>query len=241
LSYFYHDTPYQIVDFWPKVATFLKIDTQTARFSAKYGNKNDHSARNIRGMSTETAAQVNSALEELPTTADALFGILEGLDVPTRLYHHQPVFTVGESLEIERDMPGAHCRNLFVRDKKGTMFLVVAQNETLIDLKKLSDLLGCGRLSFGSPERLWTYLGVRPGSVCPFAIINDKDNAVTIVLDQLMMGADIVNYHPMENHMTIGLKPEDLIKFIRYADHEPLILDLTPAKPDAKLDESETQ
>lgn len=173
-------------------------------------------------------------IEALPTPATTLFEILAGQGIAYRLYHHQPVFTVSESLDIERDMPGAHCRNLFVRDKKDVMFLVVARNETLLDLKKLSDLLGCGRLSFGSPERLWTYLGVRPGSVCPFAIINDKDKAVTIVLDKAMMANDIVNYHPMENHMTIGLKPDDLVKFIQSTGHEPVILDLTPAKPDEK-------
>lgn len=112
------------------------------------------------------------------------------------------------------------------------MFLVVAQNETMIDLKKLSGLLDCGRLSFGSAERLWQYLGVRPGSVCPFSVINDKDKAVTIVLDQAMMQNQIVNYHPMENHMTVGLSPDDLVRFIKNTGHEPRIIDLSPAAPD---------
>lgn len=181
----------------------------------------------------------NPGDEPLPTPPQALFRVLEGLGISYRLYHHQPVFTVAESLDIERDMPGAHCRNLFVRDKKETMFLVVARNETLIDLKKLSGLLDCGRLSFGSSDRLWRHLGVRPGSVCPFSIINDKDSAVTIVLDKTMLDYDIVNYHPMENHMTIGLSPDDLVKFIKNTGHEPLILDLSPAAPDTALCESE--
>ncbi|MFN3826168.1 MAG: prolyl-tRNA synthetase associated domain-containing protein [Micavibrio sp.] len=171
--------------------------------------------------------------QPLPVPAAALLALFEERGITYRLYHHEPVFTVEESLEIERDMPGAHCRNLFVRDKKGTMFLVVARNETKVDMKKLADLLGCGRLSFGSPERLWSYLGVRPGSVCPFAIINDKEKAVQIVLDQSMMAYDIVNYHPMENHMTVGLSPDDLLAYIRYTDHEPRILDLSSAQPDA--------
>ncbi len=182
-------------------------------------------------MTSEIVITENSPAP-LPTPASALLRILGDLDIANRLYHHQPVFTVEESLEIERDMPGAHCRNLFVRDKKEIMFLVVAQNETMIDLKKLSGLLDCGRLSFGSAERLWTHLGVRPGSVCPFAIINDKDNAVTIVLDKSMMENNIVNYHPMENHMTVGLSPDDLVKFIKYTGHEPLILDLATVAPD---------
>lgn len=173
----------------------------------------------------------------LPVPAQALLAALADIGVTYNLYHHQPVFTVAESLDIERGMPGAHCRNLFVRDKKETMFLVVAQNETMIDLKKLSGLLACGRLSFGSAERLWQNLGVRPGSVCPFAIMNDKDKIVTIVLDKAMMQNDIVNYHPMENHMTIGLSPADLVKFIKYTGHEPMILDLAPAAPDTNESE----
>lgn len=176
-------------------------------------------------------------LPPLPVPAAALLATLADLGVAYNLYHHKPVFTVAESLDIERDIPGAHCRNLFVRDKKETMFLVVARNETMIDLKKLSTLLGCGRLSFGSAERLWQYLGVRPGSVCPFSIINDKDKAVTIVLDKTMMQNDIVNYHPMENHMTVGLSPDDLVKFIKQAGHEPVILDLAPAAPDKEESE----
>lgn len=188
-------------------------------------------------MSAETLQKENMNDAPLPTPADALFAIFDSLSIPYRLYHHQPVFTVAESLDIERDMDGAHCRNLFVRDKKGTMFLVVAQNETMIDLKKLSDLLACGRLSFGSSDRLWQYLGVRPGSVCPFSIINDKDKAVTIVLDKAMMAHDIVNYHPMENHMTVGLSPDDLVKFIKNTGHEPMILDLSRAAPDKKESE----
>lgn len=184
-----------------------------------------------------THAATAENLLPLPVPATALLAILGGLEITYRLYHHQPVFTVAESLDIERGMPGAHCRNLFVRDKKENMFLVVAQNETMIDLKKLSGLLDCGRLSFGSAERLWDNLGVRPGSVCPFSIINDKESAVTIVLDKAMMQNDIVNYHPMENHMTIGLSPDDLVKFIKHTGHEPLILDLAPAAPDTEESE----
>lgn len=188
--------------------------------------------KSFNKMTSESLRPDPADLPPLPTPAPALLALLADLDISYRLYHHQPVFTVEESLEIEREMPGAHCRNLFVRDKKGTMFLVVARNETAIDLKKLMTLLDCGRLSFGSADRLWTYLGVRPGSVCPFAVINDRNQQVRIVLDHSMMGYEIVNYHPMENHMTIGLSPDDLLTYIRHTGHEPWILDLTPAAPD---------
>lgn len=167
-----------------------------------------------------------------PTTPEDLLARLDGLGIAYRLYHHRAVFTVAESESLERDMPGVHCRNLFVRDKKEKTFLISAANETAIDLKKLSDLLGCGRLSFGSPERLWANLGVRPGSVCPYAIMNDSQKTVTLIIDAAMMTGEIVNFHPLVNTMTIGVTPDDLIKFIRTTNHEPVIMDLTPAHPD---------
>lgn len=168
----------------------------------------------------------------LPTSPEELFGLLDRLDIAYTLHHHAPVFTVEESAHLDREIPGTHCRNLFLRDKKGAMFLVVAANSTQIDLKKLQRILGCGRLSFGSPERLWSYLGIRPGSVCPFTVLNDKDRAVTVILDAAMMASALVNYHPLDNAMTIGLAPEGLLKFLAHADHEPQIVDLTPAAPD---------
>lgn len=167
-----------------------------------------------------------------PMRPDDLLAQLDDLQITYLLHHHAPVFTVAEGLEMERNMPGIHCRNLFLRDKKKTMFLVSAANETKIDLKKLEKLIGSDRLSFGSPERLWTHLGVRPGSVCPYAIANDKDGAVNLILDAHMMGGDLVNFHPLINTMTIGVTPDDLVKFIRATGHEPRIVDLAPAAPD---------
>jgi Ala-tRNA(Pro) deacylase len=173
-------------------------------------------------------------LEPLPTTPAALFARLDSLGISYKVYEHAPVFTVAESEDVTAHIPGLHCRNLFVRDKAEKMFLITVGNDTRIDLKKLQVLLGCGRLSFGSPERLWRHLGVRPGSVCPFAIINDRDMSVTAILDKAMMDAEIVNYHPMENHMTIGLTPAGLIKFIESCGHKPHIIDLSPASPEER-------
>jgi Ala-tRNA(Pro) deacylase len=101
-----------------------------------------------------------------------------------------------------------------------------------VDIKKLPSVIGSDRLSFGSPERLWDYLGVRPGSVCPYAIINDKHKDVKILLDRSMMETERVNYHPLLNTMTISVKPSDLIRFIESCGHTPHIVDLTSAKPD---------
>lgn len=161
----------------------------------------------------------------LPTAPEALLARLDALGIAYRLYHHQAVFTVAESLEIERDMPGRHCRNLFVRDKKESMFLISAAIETEIDLKAMEPALGCKRLSFGSAERLWTHLGVRPGSVCPYAIINDRNKVVQPVLDASFMQDDLVNFHPLVNTMTIGVAPLDLLRFIRSTGHEPIVID----------------
>ena len=162
-----------------------------------------------------------------PATPESLLGLLDSLKITYRLYEHAPIFTVAEGLEMERGMPGLHCRNLFLRDKKKTMFLISAANETKIDLKALEDLLPCERVSFGSPERLWDNLGVKPGSVCPYAIINDRQGLVTPILDAYMMRGDIINFHPLINTMTVGVTPDDLLAFFRHLGREPRIVDFS--------------
>lgn len=180
---------------------------------------------------TQTAENIQT-IADLPTSPESLMESLQSLDIDFTLHHHEAVYTVAESEKVDAQIPGTHCRNLFLRDKKKNNFLIVLQNATAVALKKLPDVIGSGRLSFGSDDRLWEYLGVRPGSVCPFSILNDTDNQVKIILDKSMMETDIVNYHPLLNTMTIGLKPADLIKFIETTGHEPHIVDFSPAKPD---------
>ena len=177
--------------------------------------------------------QMQTEPEKLPASPEELLKILENLRIGFEIHHHEPIFTVAEGEHLKAAIPGTHCRNLFVRDKKEQMFLIVAANETLIDMKKLSDVLQCGRLSFGSPDRLWKHLGIRPGSVCPFCIVNDKDKQVRIMLDQQMMQAARINVHPLDNAMTVGLSPADLIRFIEHVGHKPEIVDLSAAAPDA--------
>lgn len=172
--------------------------------------------------------------QDLPTSPEQLMAKLDDLSINYTLYHHEAVFTVEESNKVDAHISGTHCRNLFLRDKKKKNYLLVLQNATDVDMKKLPDVIGSGRLSFGSNDRLWQYLGVRPGSVCPFAIVNDTENAVKILLDKSMMETDIVNYHPLLNTMTVGLSPADLLKFIESAGHEAHIVDLSEAKPDGE-------
>lgn len=171
--------------------------------------------------------------DDLPTPPKTLLQLMDELNLKYRVYDHDPIFTVEEGLHLKDNIPGTHCRNLFLRDKKKKMFLVVAANETEIDLKKLPDLIDSGRLSFGSGDRLWENLGIRQGSVNPFCIVNDTDNNIRIILDAHMMAQPLVNYHPMDNAQTIGLSPDDLVTFIKSTNHEPEIVDLSAAAPDA--------
>lgn len=177
------------------------------------------------------AVPKTNELNDLPTSPAALLMLLGKLNISYTLYDHPPIFTVEEGLHLKESIPGLHCRNLFMRDKKEVMYLVVAANNTKVDLKTLEQKLGSARLSFGSPERLWKYLGIRPGSVCPFTVINDKNHDVTVILDDFMMKAETVCYHPLDNAQTIALSPEDLLRFFAYTGHKPIILDLSPGVP----------
>lgn len=162
-------------------------------------------------------------------TPDDLFRRLHSLGVEVATHHHDAVFTVEESRHLRGLLPGWHSKNLFLRNKRGQEWLVVCEEERSLDLKALGDLLGSGRLSFGSPDRLMESLGVRPGSVTPFAIINDGERRVTIVLDADMMKHGTLYFHPLVNTMTTAIEPAGLLGFIASCGHEPHIVDLDPA------------
>lgn len=184
-------------------------------------------------MIENTALKIDSG-DDLPTSPEALLTVLKELGIEHSFHAHRAVFTVAESEEVDAAIPGTHCRNLFLRDDKKNNFLVVLQNATQVDIKKLPALIGSKKLSFGSADRLWEYLGVKPGSVCPYSIVNDTGNNVKICLDKSMMETDIVNFHPLKNTMTIGVKPADLIRFVEHCGHVPHIIDFSPAAPDNK-------
>jgi Ala-tRNA(Pro) deacylase len=172
--------------------------------------------------------------QDLPTNPQTLLGYLDDLGIKYNYTEHEAVFRVADSTELDRSMPGVHCRNLFLKDKKNRMFLVCVTNDTTIDLKKLPALIESDRLSFGSAERLYTYLGVRPGSVCPYAIVNDTEIQVKIILDKAMFSHEFANYHPLVNTMTIGVHPQDIVKFVEWTGHTAHIVDLSDAAPDTK-------
>ncbi|MEM7442819.1 MAG: prolyl-tRNA synthetase associated domain-containing protein [Pseudomonadota bacterium] len=171
-------------------------------------------------------SQTDTPQPALPTSPEALLEQLAAWNIDQTTHHHEPVFTVEEAKELRGQLPGGHCKSLFLRNKKGAMWLVVCSEDRTVDLKALGRRLEGGRLSFGSADRLRDVLGVLPGSVTPFALINDRDLRVTPVLDKAMLEESQLNYHPLVNTMTTTIDSADLVRFIEACGHTPLILDL---------------
>ena len=161
-----------------------------------------------------------------PTSPERLLARLAELGIEVTTHSHEPVFTVDEAKALRGELPGGHCKSLFLRNKKGRYWLVVCEENRLVDLRALGDLLGSGRLSFASADRLMSVLGVIPGSVTPFALINDREHLVTVVLDKAMMAKTPLNYHPLVNTMTTAIARDDLVKFVEACGHAPHIIDL---------------
>lgn len=160
-------------------------------------------------------------------TREDLFSLLDQLGIKTRTLEHPAVFTVAQSHEIEAALPGGHTKNLFLKDAKDRLFLLVALASTQVDLKRLPAIIGSARLSFGKAELLQVVLGVTPGSVTVFSLLNDPKQRVNVVLDGALMAHDTINAHPMENTATTSIARADLLKFIGACGHEPktVILD----------------
>lgn len=160
----------------------------------------------------------------MPKSPDDLFATLDALNIPHNTVKHLPLFTVEQSRELRGQIPGGHTKNLFLRDKKSALYLVVALEDAAIDLKGLHRKLGAsGRFSFGASDLLREVWGVEPGSVTPFGALNDTEGRVTVVLDAAMMEHETLNYHPLVNTMTTAIKRDDLVKFLRSTGHEPRI------------------
>ncbi len=162
----------------------------------------------------------------MPTSRMELYQFLAQSGIETKTTDHAPVHTVADSSDLHQRIDGAHSKNLFLKDKKGRIFLVTALHDTEIDLKNLHKKLGAqGRLSFGKPELLLEVLGVTPGSVTPFALINDRAaQRVTFILDQAMTTHDALNFHPLSNDATTTIARDDLLRFIKACGHETTFL-----------------
>jgi Ala-tRNA(Pro) deacylase len=159
-----------------------------------------------------------------PATEADLFAFLDRLGIETKTIRHPAVFTVEEARAVRGVLPGGHCKSLFLKDKKGRLWLAVVDEDRAVDLKRLADAIGAARLSFGTETLLHDVLGVTPGSVTPFALINDADHRVTVVLDSAMLELSPLHYHPLDNRATTAIAPEDLLAFIRALGHEPVIV-----------------
>jgi Ala-tRNA(Pro) deacylase len=167
------------------------------------------------------------ALESLIPPPDqreaALYDRLRALDIAWTTHAHAPVFTVEEAKELRGRIAGIHTKNLFLEDRKGGLWLVCAPEERRIDLNALSRMLGVPRFSFGSPELLAAALGILPGAVSAFALMNDTQIRVRAVFDEGMLRQGSVNFHPLRNDRTTTIAAKDLLAFARATEHEPVI------------------
>jgi Ala-tRNA(Pro) deacylase len=170
----------------------------------------------------------------MPATPDDLFAFLHKHGIAHKTAIHPPLFTVEQSQELRGTIPGAHTKNLFLKDKRDTVFLVVAPEDAAIDLKTLHHKLGAGRFSFGSSSLMQELLGVTPGAVTPFGAINDTALRVTVVLDAGLMQSAIINAHPLVNTMTTSLSNQDLMKFLEATGHPPRIEPVSGGAADAE-------
>ncbi len=170
-----------------------------------------------------------------PWTPEELLAYLESLGADTRTHAHPPVFTVAEARRHRGSLPGAHTKNLFLRDKKGAMWLVVVLEDRTVDLKELARRLGHRRFSFGSAQRLMRVLGVVPGAVTPFAVVNDREGAVRVALDRGLQAFDVWNFHPLDNARTTSIRAADMLRFLRETGHDPVWVEV-PSQAEAPDD-----
>jgi Ala-tRNA(Pro) deacylase len=166
-----------------------------------------------------------------PLGREGLLAFLDAHGFAHRTYEHPAVFRVGEGAEIKAALPGGHTKNLFLKDAKGQLWLVSALGETAIDLKALARRIGAAKFSFGSPELMAETLGVAPGSVTAFALVNDRARRVRFVLDAALIAHDLVNFHPMVNTATTGVSREGFLAFLAAAGVEPIVVDFTKLAP----------
>jgi Ala-tRNA(Pro) deacylase len=174
--------------------------------------------------STEARALTSASIA---ADRNKFFARLAELGIASTTVEHEPMFTVEQSGALREIIPGAHTKNLFLADKDGRVALVVAKDDTRVDLKRSASRLGFGRLSFGNAELLGDLLGVTSGSVTPYALFNDAEARITVVVDEALLAFAEVNCHPLENTATTRLATADLLRFIRACGHEPLVFPLS--------------
>ena len=162
----------------------------------------------------------------VPMAGIEFLAFLDEIGITHTTHRHEPLFTVEQSKAARDGMSGGFTKNLFLRNKKGSMWLVTCTEDRRLDLKGLAEVLGAGRLSFGSAQRLMTHLGVIPGAVTPFAVVNDHQGVVQMVLDRALLDLEPIHLHPLDNSMTTAVKSSDLLRFLDCTSHPPTLLDL---------------
>jgi Ala-tRNA(Pro) deacylase len=169
----------------------------------------------------------------MPATPDDLFAFLDSLGIAHTTVTHPPLFTVEQSQALRGTIPGGHTKNLFLKDKKDAVYLVVAPEDARVDLKSLHRRLGAsGRFSFGSADLMRELLGVEPGAVTAFGVINDKSRRVNVVIDAGLMQNTVINCHPLVNTMTTSIARDDLVRFLRTTGHEPRVEPVADTAPE---------
>jgi Ala-tRNA(Pro) deacylase len=161
-----------------------------------------------------------------PKTPADLFERLDGLDISYKTINHPPLFTVDHSKALRGALDGGHAKNLFLKNKKGRIWLLVAEESAPINLKAFAKMIGAGNLSFGKPELLMEMLGVIPGAVTPFALINAEPGSITPLFDQDLLAVDPLNFHPLDNTMTTTIAKADLLRFVEALGHSYEVVDL---------------
>lgn len=154
-----------------------------------------------------------------------LYALLDRHGIAYTHHTHPPLFTVEESRALRGELPGGHVKNMFMKDKKGTVWLATCLEDRQIRIRDLEKEIGAKNLSFGREELLWEVLGVRPGAVTPFGLINDREKRVRVVLDTGLMSHDPLNFHPLHNEATTAISRDGFLKFLSLTGHEPLMVD----------------
>lgn len=156
-----------------------------------------------------------------------IYKVFAELEIPYNKHDHPAVFTCEDAAKYYTDIKGGHFKNLFLRNKNGNQhYLLIVPDAKKADLKKFEQKIGDKKISFASPERLMKYLGVTPGSVTPFALINDLEKHVIVVVDEALWKEEIVNFHPLTNRATVGIKTEDFSKFLEWCGNKMLEMEV---------------
>ena len=165
-------------------------------------------------------------VDTLPTKPKELLAKFEEMKIRYKKYEHPPIFTVIDAKKYQKKMVGTHVKNLFLRDKKKRNFLLVTEQDAEINMKTLHQKINSDRLSFGSPDRLWQYLGVRPGAVSPLALINDLGKSVTLLFQDKLQTEQRIHFHPLVSDLTIGVTLGDLDAFFKFTGHQAQFIKL---------------